>query len=106
MNTTVPPLPGLAQNLLGLYGFLLPVLLYVAWSTLALWDLGRRDDARGGAVWGWTLAVFGLPFVGALAYLLRGTRAVPRTLALAAVGGGIAVYAVVLLVGRALGGIA
>jgi len=64
MNVT---LPGYLQMLLALYGYLLPLLLYVVWSTLALWDLGRREGLSAGAVWLWALAVFLLPFAGALA---------------------------------------
>src|SRR6185312_1049729 len=72
-------LPGSLQMLLGLYAYLLPLLLYVLWSTLALWDLGRREDAAAAPVWIWTLAIFRRPRVGALGYLLfGGTRPAPR----------------------------
>ena len=43
MNVT---LPGRFQMILGLYAFLLPLLLYVLWTTLAFWDLGRRAETR------------------------------------------------------------
>jgi hypothetical protein len=102
MNVT---LPSHLQMLLALYGYLLPLLLYVVWSTLALWDLGRREGMSSGAVWLWALAIFLLPFVGALAYLLvGGARLVMRT-RLVAVGGGAAIYILVLLAGAGLGGI-
>jgi hypothetical protein len=97
--------PSLLQMLLGLYGFLLPLLLYVVWSTLAFWDLGRRNDVSATAVWGWALAIFLLPLLGALAYLLIGGGQVSRPLKLVTVGGGAAVYLVVLAVGAAIGGI-
>ena len=103
--SSIPVPPSTAQLLLGLYAYLLPLLLYVLWSTLALWDLGRRPDARPGVVWGWALAVFLLPFVGPAAYLLRGEHALPRPLRLASVGGGVAVYLIVLAVGAGIGGI-
>lgn len=99
------PDPSLLQMLLGLLAFLLPVLLYVVWSALAFWDLGRRNDAGTATVWGWALAIFALPFLGAAAYLLGGSR-VPGALKLACVGGGIAVYGLVLGIGAAAGGIA
>jgi len=102
MNVT---LPSNAQMLLALYAYLLPLLLYVVWSTLALWDLGRRETLSNGAAWGWALAVYLLPFVGALAYLFFGAaRVAPRT-RLLAVGGGAAIYVIALLVGAGLGGI-
>jgi len=97
-------LPGSLQMLLGLYAYLLPLLLYVLWSTLALWDLGRREDAAAAPVWIWTLAIFALPFVGALGYLFfGGTRLAPR-LKLLALGGG-AAYLAVLALGASIGGI-
>jgi hypothetical protein len=92
-------LPTLPQMLLGLYGYLLPVLLYVLWSTLALWDLGTRADLSRGAIWGWTLAVFLLPFAGPAAYLIAAGGRIPSRVRLASLGGGAAVYGVVLLLG-------
>jgi hypothetical protein len=91
-------LPTLPQMLLGLYGYLLPVLLYVLWSTLALWDLGTRADLGRGAVWGWTLAVFLLPFAGPAAYLIASGR-IPSRIRLATLGGGAGIYGLVLLLG-------
>ena len=44
-------LPSTLQMLLGLYAYLLPMLLYVLWSTLALWDLGQRNALSTAAVW-------------------------------------------------------
>jgi hypothetical protein len=97
-------MPGNLQMLLGLYAYLLPLLLYVLWSTLALWDLGRRDQLPVPAVWVWALLIFALPFAGALGYLLfGGARLAPRV-RLLALGGG-AAYVVVLVLGAAIGGI-
>ena len=97
-------MPSNLQMLLGLYAYLLPLLLYVLWSTLALWDLGRRDPLAVPAIWIWALLIFALPFVGALGYLFfGGARLAPR-LRLLALGGG-AAYLVVLAVGASIGGI-
>ena len=72
-------LPSNLQMFLGLYAYLLPLLLYVLWSTLALWDLGQRNELTTTAVWIWALLIFALPFVGALGYLfLGGARLAPR----------------------------
>ena len=38
------PLPSIFHTLLSMYGYFLPIMLYAAWSTLAFWDLGRRED--------------------------------------------------------------
>ncbi len=97
-------MPSNLQMLLGLYAYLLPLLLYVLWSTLALWDLGRRDNLSLAGVWIWALLIFALPFAGALAYLLfGGARLAPRA-RLLAIGGAVA-YGLVLALGAAIGGI-
>jgi hypothetical protein len=97
-------MPGNLQMILGLYAYLLPLLLYVLWSTLALWDLGRRDELATTAVWIWVLSIFALPFVAALGYLFfGGTRLAPRV-KLLALGGGVA-YLLVLVLGTSIGGI-
>ena len=97
--------PSVLQMLLGLYGYLLPLLLYVVWSALALWDIGRRKDLSTAAVWVWVLVIFLVPGLGAAAYLCAGGGAVARPLKLATVVGGAAMYAIVLLIGRSIGGI-
>ena len=97
-------LPSNLQMLLGLYAYVLPLLLYVLWSTLALWDLGHRNELAAPAVWIWALLIFALPFLGALAYLLfGGARLAPR-IRLLALGGG-AAYLLVLALGSSIGGI-
>ncbi len=97
-------LPSGVQMLLGLYAYLLPLLLYVLWSTLALWDLGRRNELPATAVWIWALAIFALPFVAALGYLFfGGARLAPRV-KLLALGGG-AAYLLILALGASIGGI-
>lgn len=97
-------LPTNLQMVLGLYAYLLPMLLYVLWSTLALWDLGRRQDLSTAKVWIWAALIFLLPFVAALGYLFfGGTQLAPRV-KLLALGGG-AAYLLVLALGAGVGGI-
>lgn len=96
-------MPSAFQMLLGLYGYLLPVLLYVLWSTIALWDLGKRGDLGRVAIWGWTLALFLLPFAGPIAYLLVAGGHIPARLRITALGAGAGAYAVVLLLGMLSG---
>lgn len=101
MNVT---LPSNLQMILGLYAFLLPLLLYVLWTTLALWDLGRRAETTATATWVWVLLILALPFLGALAYLfLSGTQLTSR-IKLIALGGG-AAYLLVLALGISIGGV-
>ena len=97
-------MPGNLQMLLGLYAYLLPLLLYVLWSTLALWDLGRRDELSAPSVWIWAFLIFALPFVAALGYLFFGGARLAARVRLLALGGG-AAYLVVLALGASIGGI-
>lgn len=98
-------LPSTLQMLLGLYAYLLPLLLYVLWTTLVLWDIGRREDLAGAGTWLWTAAAFALPFLGPLIYLLfAGPKIAPRV-RMIALGGG-AAYLVILGLGSLAGGIA
>lgn len=98
------PLPSVLQIVLSLYGFLLPFMLYAAWSTLAFWDVGRRQMDRTAATT-WIAVVLLLPFVGALAYHVVGKSEIPKVLRTAVVGGGVGFYLLVLLVGSLIGGI-
>ena len=82
----VPVPPSVRQLMLGLYGYLLPLMLYALWSTLALWDLARRTDLKPMAVWGWALMVFLVPFVGPVAYLFVGGCKLSRSLRAVTVG--------------------
>jgi plastocyanin len=89
-----------------LYGYLLPFVLYAAWTSLALWDLARRDDLSRGAAIGWIAVILLVPFLGVIAYHVLGRPKLPAWLRAAVVGGGLVAYLVVLGVGALLGGIA
>jgi Phospholipase_D-nuclease N-terminal len=101
MNVT---LPSNLQMLLGLYAYLLPLLLYVLWTTLALWDLGQRAETSAAATWIWVFLILALPFVGALAYLFFSRTKLDSRIKLIAVGGG-AAYFLVLALGTFIGGV-
>jgi len=88
-----------AALLIGLYGYAFPLILYVAWVVLALWDLARRDDLSGSSRIGWTAAVLVLPVVGPIGYLLAGGSQIPRGMRLFLVLGGIAIYAALAGIG-------
>jgi plastocyanin len=94
------------QLVFALYGYLLPFVLYAAWTSLALWDLARRDDLGRGATLAWIAVVLVVPFLGVIAYHLLGRPRLPGWLRAAVVGGGLVAYLVILGVGALLGGIA
>jgi plastocyanin len=94
------------QLVFALYGYLLPFVLYAAWTSLALWDLARRTDLGRGATIAWIAVVLVVPFLGVIAYHVLGRPGLPAWLRAAVVGGGLVAYLVVLGVGALLGGIA
>jgi plastocyanin len=107
---TVSGVPILAaspwQLVFALYGYLLPFVLYAAWTSLAFWDLARRDDLGRGATLAWIAVVLLVPFLGVIAYHALGRPKLPGWLRAAVVGGGVAAYLVILGIGALLGGIA
>ncbi len=83
----------LTQNsvLFGVYDYLLPIMLYCAWSTLAFLDLARAGDANRARTRSWSAAILLFPLAGAAAYLLFGGSVIPRLTRVAVVAGGAAV---------------
>lgn len=94
--------PTILQMLFGLYAYLIPLFLYVMWSTLALHDLGQRGELGVGRVWGWTTAIYLLPFVGPVLYLLAGGARLSRSARVIGILGGVGIYAIVLVIASAL----
>jgi hypothetical protein len=82
-----------AAVVIGLYGYAFPLILYVVWVALALWDVARREDLTERARIGWSAVVLVLPRVGPVWYLLAGGSRIPRGMRLFVVIGGIAIYA-------------
>jgi len=107
---TVSGVPILAaspwQLVFALYGYLLPFVLYASWTSLAFWDLARRDDLGRGATLAWIAVVLLVPFLGVIAYHVLGRPKLPGWLRAAVIGGGVAAYLVILGIGALLGGIA
>src|SRR5262245_46258458 len=79
----------------GPYDYLVPIMLYCAWSTLAFLDLARGDwtgPGRGRSL-RWTAVVLAVPALGAIGYLTVGGSALSRALRLGAVVGGVVLVA-------------
>lgn len=90
--------------LLGVYGYILPFVLYATWVAVAIWDLIRREDESIGGRAGWMAAVILVPFLGPLLYFAFGGSRIPPQLRLTLTAGGIAAYLVFLVIGVVLGG--
>jgi plastocyanin len=88
--------------LIGLYGYLFPLMLYTAWVVLSLWDLARRDELSSGTRMAWTAAVLVVPLVGPIAYLVAGGSRIPASMRWILILGGLGVYLFLLGAGLLL----
>jgi len=89
------PLASLLTTLLGLYGYVFPLVLLAAWVAIALWDLARREGLTDRRRLGWMAVVLAVPFAGPVLYFGLGGSAVPRSARWFLVVGGLAIYLVV-----------
>ena len=64
--------PGILFYVLSFYSYYLPIILYVLWTPLSIYDLGKREDLStiNGAVW--TFCIILVPWLGSLLYFLVG----------------------------------
>jgi hypothetical protein len=84
------------------YLYLVPFLLYAAWTSLAFMDLGERPDAAGRAAWG--AFVILVPLIGGACYLLTAATSLRRASRLAIVITGLIVWLLPLALGIWLAG--
>jgi hypothetical protein len=90
----IPMAAGLS-TVLGLYGYILPLVLYASWVAISLWDLVRRETLSNGRRMAWMTVVLLVPFAGPPIYLLFGRSEIPRTLRLFLVFGALVIYLVI-----------
>ena len=89
------PLGPLGSTLLGLYAYVLPLALYAAWISIALWDLVRRELPDRRRI-GWMTLVLAIPVIGPIAYFGFGGSQIPSAVRWFLVLGGIGIYLVIL----------
>ncbi|HZM73929.1 MAG TPA: PLDc N-terminal domain-containing protein [Candidatus Polarisedimenticolia bacterium] len=77
---------------LGLYGYVFPLVLLAVWISIALWDLTRREDLTSRRRLTWIAVVLVVPFLGPVLYFALGRTAIPRSTWLMLVVGGLVVY--------------
>jgi plastocyanin len=87
---------------IGLYGYLFPLVLYTAWVVLAFWDLARREELSNGRRTAWTAAVLVVPLVGPLAYLMVGGSRIPAGMRWVLILGGLLMYLLLVAAGLLL----
>jgi plastocyanin len=89
--------------LIGLYAYVLPLILYSAWVSIALWDLVRQDAVPNRTRVLWMLAVLVVPLVGPVAYYAFGRSPIQRSLRVMLVVGGLAIYVALTALAIGLG---
>ena len=97
--------PSIWQLLFQLYGYLMPFVLYAAWTALALYDLNTNNQVSGGRRYMWLALVFLVPFFGVLAYHLVGPSSISKTMKYAAIGGGLISYLIILILTAVISGL-
>jgi len=78
--------------LLGLYGYVLPFVIYAAWVAIAMWDLVRQEGLPIPFRARWMLLVLVVPFAGPLLYFAFGRSPIPRQLRLVLTVGAVVIY--------------
>ena len=78
--------------LISVYGYVLPLVLYAAWVSVAAWDLVRRADLSAGGRAGWLVAILLVPVLGPVAYFAAGRSPIPASMRATLVAGGIIAY--------------
>ena len=90
--------------LIGLYGYVLPGILYAAWVTIALWDLIRQESQPISFRAPWMAAVLLVPFAGPLLYFAFGRSPIPSQLRLMLTAGGVVATIAISVLAAVLGG--
>ena len=90
--------------LIGVYGYVLPLILIAAWVTIALWDLLRQESVSQGRKLAWMAGILLVPFLGPILYLAFGRSPIPRAQRLMLVAGGLGVYLVFAIIGALAAG--
>ncbi|MFP3882535.1 MAG: PLDc N-terminal domain-containing protein [Actinomycetota bacterium] len=90
----------------GLYAYVLPLVLYASWVVIAVWEIiTRRDDLSRGAGIGWILAILIVPFIGVIAYYIFGKSQIPAAYRWVLLAGGMGAYLLFLGLGLVVGGV-
>jgi plastocyanin len=89
--------------LIGLYAYALPLVLYSAWISIALWDLVRQDAVPNRTRVLWIVAVLVVPLAGPIAYYALGRSPIQRSLRVMLVAGGLAIYAAITALAISIG---
>lgn len=70
--------PGFLLYLSYFYAYFLPMILYVLWTPLSIYELGQRNDLSYNKLMTWTMIIVLFPWVGSIAYFFPGCQAIPN----------------------------
>ena len=90
--------------LLATYAYLLPLILYVAWVSIAMWDTIRQESMPNRRRIGWMAIVLLVPFVGPILYYAIGRSPIPRSVRVMLVAGAMGIYVLFAALSVLLGG--
>lgn len=91
---------------LGLYAYVLPLVLYAAWVVIAVWEIvTRRQDLSRGMGILWILVILIVPFLGVVAYYIFGKSEIPAAYRWVLLAGGMGAYLLFVALGAVVGGL-
>ena len=97
--------PTLWQLMFQMYGYFMPFVLFAAWSAMALWDVNTNERTQGKSRYIWLAVIFLIPFFGVIYYHLFGPSKISRSMKVAAIGGGLLSYIIVLVLSAIISGL-
>ncbi len=90
--------------LLSTFAYVLPLVLYVAWVSIAIWDLIRQEaESTRRRLW-WMVVILIVPFIGPLLYFAFGRSPIPGSLRLMLTGGAFLIYVAIAALALVIGG--
>ena len=90
--------------LLATYAYLLPLILYVAWVSIAIWDLVRQETVANRRRIGWMAIILLVPLLGPILYYVFGQSPIPRSVRTMLVAGALGIYVVIAALAILIGG--
>ena len=90
--------------LLATYAYLLPLIIYVAWVSISIWDLIRQESISNGKRLGWMAAILLVPFFGPILYFAFGRSPIPRSARVMLVAGALGIYIAIAVLSIVIGG--
>jgi plastocyanin len=90
--------------LLSTFAYVLPLVLYVAWVSIAIWDLIRQEsESTRRRLW-WMVVILIVPFIGPLLYFAFGRSPIPGSLRLMLTAWAFLIYVAIAALAIVIGG--